>query len=34
MNLLMDLAMLGTLAGCYLLMKWFACWCGRQVEKS
>lgn len=32
MALPMDLAMVGTLAVCYLLMKWFIDWCGRQVE--
>jgi len=30
----MDLLMIGILAGCFLLLKLFADWCGRQVEKS
>jgi hypothetical protein len=29
----MDFIMLGTLAVCFLLIKLFADWCGRQVEK-
>ena len=33
MNLLMDLAMIGMLTICYLLLKWFVNWCSRQVEK-
>ncbi len=31
---MMDLLMAGTLAACFLLIKLFADWCGRQVEKS
>jgi len=34
MNFLTDLGMIGSLAICYLLIKWFADWCGHQVEKS
>jgi len=30
----MDLLMVAILAACYLLIKLFADWCGRQVEKS
>ncbi len=30
----MDLFMIGILAICFLLLKWFADWCARQVEKS
>jgi len=30
----MDLLMLGILVVCFLLLKLFADWCGRQVEKS
>ncbi|XWX62567.1 hypothetical protein AusDCA_2678 [Desulfitobacterium sp. AusDCA] len=30
----MDFLMMGTLAVCFLLIKLFADWCGRQVEKS
>ncbi len=30
----MDFLMLGSLAVCFLLIKLFADWCGRQVEKS
>ncbi len=30
----MDFLMIGMLAVCFLLLKWFADWCGRQVEKS
>ncbi len=29
----MDFIMIGTLAVCFLLIKLFADWCGRQVEK-
>jgi hypothetical protein len=30
----MDFLMIGTLAVCFLFVKLFADWCGRQVEKS
>ena len=30
----MDFLMIGILAACYLLVRLFADWCGRQVEKS
>jgi hypothetical protein len=30
----MDFLMLGVLAVCFLLIKLFADWCGRQIEKS
>jgi hypothetical protein len=33
MSFFMDLMMIGTLAICYLLVKYFADWCGHQVEK-
>ena len=29
----MDFLMIGTLVVCFLLIKLFANWCGRQVEK-
>ncbi|MPM45910.1 hypothetical protein SDC9_92602 [bioreactor metagenome] len=30
---MMDLLMVGILAACFLLIKLFVDWCGRQVEK-